>query len=403
MILILCLLIFFSVALPKDRYIGELCDLAEQRNYDIKASEFEVLKSEGSYIQSKAFQNPTFSINYTGLDFSKGYPTDTSNSQVTVRVDQPIELGGKREYRIKGAYHQLLSTKLQALSVKRLVCLDLTQVYFQTLSDRDFYNYLRQDLEDFTKILEVQREKYNRGFISYLDYLKLNLYKLDLENAIAKAEASYKKDLKQLSYMLGGLNYEPKAEEVEIELKPLNLERLTASAMEKREDVKAIKEQIKSADYNIKLLKAYSVPDISLGVEYDSFGVRHTHAMGFGFALNIPVLDRKEGDLLTAIASKEQSMVNLKKLELYIRTQIEQAYEDYMSSLNTYKAYLRYKEQMDALLDKTKKSYIIGGISVLDFLDTLRTYRAFMNSFLQAKYNYLNSLHTLLLLSGEEP
>lgn len=56
---------------------------------------------------------------------------------------------------------------------------------------------------------------------------------------------------------------------------------------------------------------------------------------------------------------------------------------------------------MDELLERTKKAYLLGGTSTLDFLDTLRTYRAFMNAFSQARYQYLQSYYTLEILGVE--
>ncbi len=93
-------------------------------------------------------------------------------------------------------------------------------------------------------------------------------------------------------------------------------------------------------------------------------------------------------------------LVALKKEEASIRKELSVAFEDYMSSKNTYQSYLKKKSLMDDLLNKTKKAYILGGISTLDFLDTLRTYRTFMNSLLQARYQYLKNYYRLKVLAG---
>jgi cobalt-zinc-cadmium efflux system outer membrane protein len=57
---------------------------------------------------------------------------------------------------------------------------------------------------------------------------------------------------------------------------------------------------------------------------------------------------------------------------------------------------------MDDLLERTKKAYSLGGISTLDFLDTLRTYKSFMNAYLQSYYQFLNNYLSLKILSGED-
>ncbi|MCS7284976.1 MAG: TolC family protein, partial [Hydrogenobacter thermophilus] len=262
-----------------------------------------------------------------------------------------------------------------------------------------YLEYLQQDLADFRKVLKIQESKQKLGFLSLIDLMKLQLYESDLENMLTQAKATYKKDLKELGFYLGGGEYEPA--KVEENPKDVKLGELIEKAIQKRESIKALQEQIKSADYQIQLMKAYRIPDISVGVEYDAFGVKYKPGVGFGFSLNLPIFDIRQGDLLTALATKQQLLISLKKEEANIRKDISIAFENYQSSKRIYNSYLEKKSLMDDLLERTKKAYLLGGISTLDFLDTLRTYRAFMYAFLQARYQYLQSYYRLKILAGE--
>ncbi|MEZ0360957.1 MAG: TolC family protein, partial [Hydrogenobacter sp.] len=242
-----------------------------------------------------------------------------------------------------------------------------------------------------------QEQKQKLGFLSLIDLIKLKLYKVDLESAIQQAQANYKKDMKDLSFYLGG-NYEPA--QVQEVTEDISLESLIEQALENRESLKSLREQLRSVDYQIKLLRAYSIPDISVGVEYDAFGVKYKPGIGVGLSMNLPVFDRRQGDLLTALNTKEQTLIAIKREEESIKKEVSQAFYDYEASRKVYSSYLEKKKLLDELLDRTKKAYILGGISTLDFLDTLRTYRAFINAFLQAKYQYLQNYHRLRLLAG---
>ncbi|ADO46062.1 outer membrane efflux protein [Hydrogenobacter thermophilus TK-6] len=395
----LMLLILLGFAFSEEVRWVQALKLLREKSYDSKIYLYEVKKSEGAYIQSGLFQNPTLSVNYTGLNFGKNILYDTGNTLFSIRVDQPIELGNKRNYRKLSALHQLKATEYQREDVLRGLSLGLNDVYFQALSDKAYLEYLQQDLADFRKVLKIQESKQKLGFLSLIDLMKLQLYESDLENTLTRAKATYKKDLKELGFYLGGGEYEPA--KVEENPKDVKLEELIEKAIQKRESIKALQEQIKSADYQIQLLKAYRIPDISVGVEYDAFGVKYKPGVGFGFSLNLPIFDIRQGDLLTALATKQQLLISLKKEEANIRKDISIAFENYQSSKRIYNSYLEKKSLMDDLLERTKKAYLLGGISTLDFLDTLRTYRAFMYAFLQARYQYLQSYYRLRILAEE--
>lgn len=379
--------------------INDAIKIIKENNYDVKIASYEVKKVEGQYIQTKFYQNPTLSVNYTGLVFGKNIVYDTGNTMLSIRVDQPFELGGKRENRIKSAFYQLQSVNYQKEDTTRSVILNFLSVYFQTLSDKSYYEYLKQDLDDYEKMLQIQEKKQKAGFLSLIDYMKLQLYKNELENSKLQAESTYKKDLQEIKFYLNG-NYEPVS--VNIDTKEPNLDDLVQKATEKRESIKAFQEQLNSVEHQIKLIKVYSIPDVSLGVEYDSFGTQYKPGVGFGFSLNLPTFDKRKGDLITAIALKEQTLVALSKEKDRIRKEISQAYEDYQVSKKIYNSYLEKKKVMDDLLERTKKAYSIGGISTLDFLDTLRTYKSFMNAYLQSYYQFLNNYSSLKILSGED-
>jgi cobalt-zinc-cadmium efflux system outer membrane protein len=144
-----------------------------------------------------------------------------------------------------------------------------------------------------------------------------------------KQKVLIKKILQEIKFYLNG-NYEPVS--VNIDTKEPNLDDLIQKATEKRESIKALQEQLNSVKHQIKLIKAYSIPDISLDVEYDSFGTQYKPGVGFGFSLNLPTFDKRKGDLITAMALKEQTLVALSKEKDRIRKEISQAYEDYQVS-----------------------------------------------------------------------
>ena len=68
-----------------------------KNNYDILITRYEIDKAYADYVSAKLRPNPTFSFNAIGLDYYSGYPKRDDTTQVSTRIDQLIELGGKTE------------------------------------------------------------------------------------------------------------------------------------------------------------------------------------------------------------------------------------------------------------------------------------------------------------------
>lgn len=65
---------------------------------------------------------------------------------------------------------------------------------------------------------------------------------MELENAIKEAQLNYENDLRELSFLLGGGNYEPSIKNDTI-LESLEINELLKKAYENRSDLKAFKER----------------------------------------------------------------------------------------------------------------------------------------------------------------
>jgi len=180
--------------------LSEAVRIFKEKNYDVKIAAYEIKKSEGAYIQSGLLLNPAISINYTGLLFGKSFLYDTDSTLLSARFEQPVELGGKRGLRRLSAFYQLRAVDFQTKEISRELAVGLIISYFRALADRLYAEYLRRDIDDFDEILKIQEKRQKEGFLSLIDFMKLQLYKLELENALTQAVSTYKKDLKDFNF-----------------------------------------------------------------------------------------------------------------------------------------------------------------------------------------------------------
>lgn len=145
--------------------------------------------------------------------------------------------------------------------------------------------------------------------------LKFKFYKLELENAIKEAQLNYENDLRELSFLLGGGNYEPSIKNDTI-LESLEINELLKKAYENRSDLKAFKNTKDFYDYELKLYKAYLIPDIYFQFQYDPIGTEYTPRFGIGLSFDLPFFDRKQGFI-------NYYQAQIKQVEILVNKTIE--------------------------------------------------------------------------------
>ena len=130
------------------------------------------------------------------------------------------------------------------------------------------------------------------------------------------------------------------------------------------------------------LTKAMRIPDVIVGAEWEKFSPSYYQGLGLGISLPLPVFNRRQGEILRRGAEQQQLEAQMSKVKKQIITEIRLAMNNYATSFRTYDNYRIKKQEMDELLERTEKSFALGGITVLELLDTQKVYRDF-----QVKYH----------------
>ncbi len=239
-------------------------------NYDVIIHKYEIDKSYGDYVAAKIVPNPSFSVNYTGLGpgFSK-----MDNTQLIYRLDQLIELGGKRGYRIKSASEGLEAVRLGHQDVVRALLAGFYSAYFNLVLGDLNLEYAADELKRFDRILDIAGRRHSAGFLSIIDFTKLKLARLDLENSLTVINTQYRNDIEAFRLLLGGSDAcKPSRPAVHGDFPSYTEEGLLEKAYANRFDLLALERQLKSVEANQNLAKAQRIPDVTLGAEYGRFG-----------------------------------------------------------------------------------------------------------------------------------
>jgi len=355
-----------------------------KHNYDILVNKYEIDKAAADLMGAKLLPNPSLSMDYTGVETNRSLSAG-ANGQQTFRIDQLIELAGKRTLRTSAAQETLAAVQFSHQDLIRNILAGFYSLYFGLNLDILNLSLNQYTLQQFDKSLNIAEKRFTAGFLSLVDYSKLKLARIDLENNIVNAERQLKIDSEQLRLLIGiDSSVRPASGQLQGSLPVYQEADLLTKAYQNRKDLLALQRQLKSAEYNTSLAKAYRIPDVTVGAEYERFGPDREPGFGLGVSLPIPIFNRNQAEIARRSVEYKQLELLITKAKRQIEGDIRQALQNYLTARKVYDTYTNTKQDLEDLRERSEKSFSLGGITVLDFLDTQKTYREFMNKYNQA-------------------
>jgi cobalt-zinc-cadmium efflux system outer membrane protein len=381
--------------------LEEALTLFYKNNYDILISRYEIDKSYGDVIGARLIPNPSFSFSGIGIQ-AKGGLRRSDDTQLTYGINQLIELGGKRRFRTETATAALEATKLSRQDTIRNLLIGFYAVFYNLQLDQLNIDFAQYDLERFDKIQEVAEKRFDAGFLSLIDFTKIKLARIDLENNLTSIGSQAKKDAENFSFLLGSETLlQPSKLTLQESYAEHTESNLVETALKNRTDLQALLKQSDAAKSSLSLAKAMRIPDVTLGAEYDTFGTDSRSRVGASVSFPLPLFNRNQGEIYRRNAEWSQIEEQIKKTKRQILSDIRQALNTYQASLKVFEAYQTRKTEMEDLRKKSEAAFSLGGVTVLDLLDTRKTYRDFITKYNQALTQVVLNQDLLKLYTGE--
>jgi cobalt-zinc-cadmium efflux system outer membrane protein len=168
-----------------------------------------------------------------------------------------------------------------------------------------------------------------------------------------------------------------------------------------RPDCKAAKENLALADASLRLEKANGIPNINIGMEYASFGPYYEPLAGLNFSVPLPLYDRNEGDIEKARIGTLQALPIYDKAIRNAQSDMIQTYEATQSRQRILHSMQEGFDSAKNLKENHEKIFILKGMSILELLDTQRSYREYQKNLIQATIDLHVSTAQLKLASGQ--
>jgi cobalt-zinc-cadmium efflux system outer membrane protein len=382
--------------------------LALVHNHALQAQRFGVDVARADEITAGLKPNPIFtSLNQYFPVFTPSELTgDTlANGQAfTQGLSYLFERGGKRQKRLLVAQDTTDFTAKATADVARQITFQTRQAFINVLLAKSTLDLAQQDLQDFSNVVEVNRQRMVAGDLAEGDFYKISLQKLQFETDVSAAQVALVQAKAELRLDVG-LESLPEDFDVDGDLAykkyALSLEDFRREALASRPDLLAAQSGLKLARDAQTLAFGNRARDVTGEVEYERNGPQN--AVGFGFSIDLPIHDRNQGNIAHSLAGVRQATESELQAQGTVLTDVASAWAAYQSADKVVSIYQSgYLDQATQSLQISTYVYQQGAGSLLDLLDAERTYRSTQLAYRQALATYMTNVQQVNFVAGRQ-
>jgi cobalt-zinc-cadmium efflux system outer membrane protein len=381
--------------------LDEAIRLALQHNHALLAARSTILQNQAQEITANLRPNPTLSwdTQFLPLFQPSNFTADyfENQAQFDLGVGYLFERGRKRQHRLQAAKDQTAVTRAQVTDNERQLTFNVSQQFVNVLLAQSTLDLAQQNYDSFQKTVDISQSRFKAGDMSEGDLLKIKLQLLQFQSDLFAAKLSKIQALASLRQFLG-FESVPDNFDVEgaLDYQPVHagLDDLKALALRTRPDLEAAHLGVTAAHSQESLAEANGKRDLNVTFDY-------THTAGvnsgaFFFNIDLPIFDRNQGEIARTRYAITQFQELQSEAAQQVLTDVVDAFEALHSNDQIIQLYRGgYVDQAQKSRDITEYAYKKGAASLLDFLDSERTYRANQLAYRQALASYMTALEQM--------
>jgi outer membrane protein, heavy metal efflux system len=381
--------------------LDEAIRLALQHNHALLAAQSTILQNQAQEITANLRPNPTLSWDtqffplFNPSEFNTSYLEN--QAQFDLGIGYLFERGGKRKRRYQAAKDATAVTRAQVTDNERQLTFNLSQQFINVLLAQSTLDLAQQDYDSFQKTVEISESRFKAGDMSEGDLLKIKLQLLQFQSDVFAAKLSKVQALAALRQQLG-FESVPDNYDVEgsLDYQPVhgNMDDFKALALRTRPDLLAAQLGVTAAHSQESLAEANGKKDLNVTFDYTHTNGQNSGA--FYFNIDLPIFDRNQGEIARTRYAITQFQELQSEAAQQVLTDVVDAYEALHSNDQIIQLYRGgFVDQAQKSRDITEYAYKKGAASLLDFLDSERTYRANQLAYRQALASYMTALEQM--------
>jgi cobalt-zinc-cadmium efflux system outer membrane protein len=375
--------------------------LALQHNHALQAMRTTIQQSMAEEITANLRPNPTLGLDAQFLPIFQPNKLDGDYVDQSTQFDAGIgylfERGKKRQHRLQAAKDQTAVVRSLVSDNERQLVFNVSQQFVDVLLAESTLEFAQQDLDSFQKTVDISKERFRLGDMSEGDYLKIKLQLLQFQSDVFAAKLARLQSLAALRQLLG---FETVPDDYDVQgtldYQPVHadLAGLKNVAAINRPDLRAAQQAVTAAESQLALQKANGKMDIT-----GTFDYSHTAGASSGsffYNMPLPIFNRNQGEIARAQYAITQAQQQASETTQQVSTDVVTAFANLQTNDQIIQLYQGgYVDQAKQSRDISEYAYRKGAASLLDYLDSERTYRANQLAYRQALASYMLALEQM--------
>ncbi|MDO9218926.1 MAG: TolC family protein [Lacisediminimonas sp.] len=379
--------------------LGRALEIAAERNADMTLSALAITSAQANVLSADVSPNPSISLQAYNVNPRQGIGSGALRDKrvdTTVRVEQLIERGGKRQWRTENASHLVDASRAERIEVLRQLRLLVTIAYYDLLAAQDRLAITRDTANLFKATLDAAGKRRAAGDLAGSEVDRIRVEALRASNDETQAQAEHKRSRLALRLLMG-ISAPPadlRAEDAWPPLQPVAPQE-TSAVLADNPAVRAATARLLAAQSALRLAQASRTRDVSVGVQYDRSPASpmnsYVGSNTVGVSMQVPLFTSNyfEGEIRAAIAQVDTAQELVHKAQRQAESEMQRAQNELQSARTRLAMFQdQLSRSAQRAVDAAEFAFRNGAISVTDLLDTRRTYRAVAIDELQARVDY---------------
>ncbi len=354
-------------------------------NGELAAFRIEIERARARVRQAGLRPNPTLDFEQTTGRFT-GAPGE---SEISLGLAVPLELGGKRRKRIELAQAEFQAVEAEIADRERRLTVEVRELHIEALAALRELGTL-EELNDLDlKTTRFVQARVNEGETAPIELNQLRVEVDRLRSRRALVEGRLQATLLRLKSLTGIpaaelLRLREDIASPQLPTPPASVETAIEIALRTRPDLRLARLNEEVAQAGLRLARAQGVPDVTPFTKY-SYGrsvfddtpvgvIRdRDRLLTFGVSVGIPIFNRNQGGKAEAAAAITQAERRREFLEAVVRSEVQSAYARYEAA----RAAVSTFEQgvipnSTANVRTIRAAYQIGAFNITDLLSEQR-------------------------------
>ncbi len=352
--------------------------LATAQNPTLSAARIEVDASEGGITQARVIPNPEVSVQMED--------TRASTRTTTAQMNLPLELGGKRSARIGVAQRARDVAQAQLGTAQADLRATVIAAFFNVLIAQERVRLAAGSVDIARRGAQAAARRVAAGKISPVEETKAQVELANAELERAEADAALVAARQTLATLWG--NPSPRFTEADGNLDALPARpeaALLRQSLDAAPALVASERELdrRQAEINVQRSRQYPDVTLSVGAKRDNGAPERGTFPVVGVAIPLPLFDRNQGNLYTAMRQADKAADELRATRLRLDHDLQQATSQ-LSVSRTSALTLRETvlPAAERAFQAATQGFEAGKFNYLDVLDAQRT-------LFQARIRYL--------------